>query len=146
MTSLGDFLEELYSDRPTTKQQRPEPRKRPAAKGIPRSPETEEDDEGLAFSVPQVSRESSPVRSGATRGGLGAPSAGADASIIIATLADDGPLSIPALCEKTGMGRGRVLEAFQLLRSAGLVELVGPPGNEQVDLTPIGRQTAAAPP
>ena len=57
-------------------------------------------------------------------------------------LADSGSLSVPELMEESEMVFADFVETLNALKGAGLINLVGQPGREVIELTPSGQQLA----
>jgi predicted transcriptional regulator len=58
------------------------------------------------------------------------------------SLASSEPRAVTDLMHESDMDFVTFAESLQALREAGLVELVGEPGNETVQLTPYGEEVA----
>ena len=66
------------------------------------------------------------------------------ANRLLAALADGGPKGIPQLLTETNLGLSKVLHALHTLRDFRLVNFVGEPGEETVEVTRSGSQAVTA--
>ena len=66
------------------------------------------------------------------------------ASRLLTVLADGGPKGIPQLLSETNVGLSKLLHALHNLRDFRLVNFVGEPGDETVEVTRSGSQAVTA--